>query len=229
MAGIFELIGLGIGAFVATNIDDLFIVMVFFAKRSFSHTQIILGQYVGMSSLIVVSLVGSLVALIIPHNLIGLIGLFPIAIGIKELLGLRKRGEDHDDDVDQQITKGLSKARWTTVYLPFLTVAAVTFSGGEEFGIYASIFVTYNGLSQIIIIVSIVLVLTGAWCAIAAYLVNHVLLATRFRHIADRVLPFVLIALGIYILVEAFLVPAVASAVIHQDAFRPSLQFAIEH
>ena len=38
------------------------------------------------------------------------------------------------------------------------------------------------------------------------YLVNHTLLAaTRFRHIADRALPFVLIALGVYILTEAFL------------------------
>jgi cadmium resistance protein CadD (predicted permease) len=224
MAIFIEIFSIGIATFFATNIDDLFILMLFFAKRSFSHTQIILGQYVGMSLLLAVSLVGSLVALIIPHNLIGLIGLFPIAIGIKELLGLRKR-KDHDDDDDQQITKWLSKNRWTTAYLPFLAVATVTFSGGEEIGIYTSIFVTYDGLSQIITIFSIVLVLTGAWCALAAYLVNHVLLATRFRHIADRVLPFVLIALGIYILVEAFLVPAMASAEIHQDAFRMSLQF----
>jgi cadmium resistance protein CadD (predicted permease) len=46
---ILEVIALGIGAFVATNIDDLFILMVFFAKRSFTTPQIILGQYVGMA------------------------------------------------------------------------------------------------------------------------------------------------------------------------------------
>lgn len=55
-------------------------------------------------------------------------------------------------------------------------------------------------------IFSIVMILTGVWCILAGYLVNHTLLATRFRRIADKALPFVLIALGIYILVEAFLV-----------------------
>jgi cadmium resistance protein CadD (predicted permease) len=88
-----------------------------------------------------------------------------------------------------------------------LTVATITFSGGEEIGIYTSIFVTYDGLLEIITIVSVVMVSTGVWCIIAAYLVNHTRLATRFRLIADKALPFVLIALGLYILGEAYLVP----------------------
>jgi cadmium resistance protein CadD (predicted permease) len=201
MAGFFEVIGVGIAAFVATNIDDLFILMVFFANRSFPTSQIVLGQYVGMALLLGVSLVGSLVALIIPHNLIGLIGLFPIGIGIKELLELRNK-----DDDDDKVAKQLSKSRWRT-YLPFLVVAAITFSGGEEIGIYTSIFVTYNGLSEIIIVFSVVMVLTGVWCGLAAYLVNHSFLADRFRRVAGKVLPFVLVGLGLYILVEASLVP----------------------
>jgi cadmium resistance protein CadD (predicted permease) len=54
-------------------------------------------------------------------------------------------------------------------------------------------------------LVSVVMVLTGFWCGLANYFVNHSFLADRFRHIAARLLPFVLIGLGIYILVEAFL------------------------
>jgi cadmium resistance protein CadD (predicted permease) len=88
-------------------------------------------------------------------------------------------------------------------------VATVTFSGGDEIGIYTSVFATYNGPSDIISIVSVVMVLTGPWCSIAIYLVNHTFLATHFHHIADRVLPFVLMGLGIYILIEAFLVPTI--------------------
>jgi cadmium resistance protein CadD (predicted permease) len=203
---IVEIIGLGIVAFVATNIDDLFILMVFFARRSFPTYQIVLGQYVGMGLLLGISLTGSLVVLVIPHNLIGLIGLIPIAVGTKELLDLRKK-DDEDNDTDYEaVTKRISRNRWTA-YLPFLTVATITFSGGEEIGIYTSVFATYNGLSDVISIVSVVMVLTGAWCITAAYLVNHTFLATRFHHIADRVLPFVLIGLGIYILAEAFLFP----------------------
>jgi cadmium resistance protein CadD (predicted permease) len=108
MGGFFEVIGIGISAFIATNIDDLFILMVFFAKCSFPPFQIILGQYVCMSLLLVVSLISSLVSLIIPHNLIGLIGFFPIAIGIKELLDLRKEDESDNADDDFIVTERLS-------------------------------------------------------------------------------------------------------------------------
>jgi cadmium resistance protein CadD (predicted permease) len=206
---ILEVIGIGVGAFVATNIDDLFILMVFFAKRNYPTSQIILGQFIGMGLLLGVSLVGSLIVLLIPHNLVGLVGLFPIAIGIKELLvESRNAAIDSDDDNydNAKIVNRLSKSRWRT-YLPFLAVATITFSGGEEIGIYTSIFATYDGLLDIIIIVVTVIILTGVWCVIGFYLVNHTLLATRFRRFADKVLPLVLIALGIYILVEAFLVP----------------------
>ncbi|HEY9388053.1 MAG TPA: cadmium resistance transporter [Nitrososphaeraceae archaeon] len=89
-------------------------------------------------------------------------------------------------------------------FLPFLTVAAITFSGGEEIGIYTSLFATNNGVSQIITLVSVIMVLTGFWCYVANYLVNHSFLADRFRFIGARVLPFVLIGLGIYILAEVF-------------------------
>jgi cadmium resistance protein CadD (predicted permease) len=65
--------------------------MVFFATPRFPSSQIVLGQYIGMGSLIGISLAGSLITLILPHNFIGLIGLFPIAIGIKELLDLHKK------------------------------------------------------------------------------------------------------------------------------------------
>ena len=201
---ILETIGLGISAFVASNIDDLFILIVFFAKRNFPPSQIVLGQFVGMGLLLGVSLFASLIALIIPPNLLGLIGLFPIAIGIKEVIELRNAvtGDVNDD----KVVNRLPKSRWR-IYLPFLTVATITFSGGEEIGIYTSIFVTHEGPLEIITIVSVVTVLTGVWCIVAAYLVNHTLLAIRFRRIADKALPFVLIALGVYILAEAFLVP----------------------
>jgi cadmium resistance protein CadD (predicted permease) len=194
------LVGVGIVAFVSTNIDDLFILMVFFATPRFTPSQIVFGQYIGMGSLIGVSLAGSLIALVLPRNLIGLIGLFPIAIGIKELLELHKKGDKEDDE---KLAKKLLQSNKTRV--PFLTVAAVTFSGGEEIGIYTTLFATNNGVGSIITLVSVVMMLTAFWCFLANYLVRHSFRANVFRSIGSRVLPFVLIGLGIYILAEAFL------------------------
>ena len=197
----FGILGIGTTAFVATNIDDLLILIAFFANRRFPLPQIVLGQYAGMGVLLAISIVGSLIALIVPNNLIGLIGIFPIAVGIKELLELLKNGDNEES------SKQLSPNRLTE-YLPFLTVAVVTFSGGEEIGIYMSVFATYHEVSEIIIIVLVVMVLTGLWCAIAYHLVNHPLIASRVKRIGTIALPFVLIGLGIYILAEAFLIPS---------------------
>ena len=201
MVDFFGILGIGTTAFVATNIDDLLILIAFFANRRFPLPQIVLGQYAGMGALLAISIVGSLIALIVPNNLIGLIGIFPIAIGIKELLELLKNGDNEES------AKQLSSNR-LIAYLPFLTVAAVTFSGGEEIGVYTSVFATHYAVSEITIIVLVVIVLTGLWCAVAYHLVNRPLIASSIKRTGTAALPFVLIGLGIYILVEAFLIPS---------------------
>lgn len=191
-----SLLGLGAGAFVASNVDDLFILIAFFSNRSFPTFQIVIGQYVGMGSLLAVSLLGLLVALVVPSNIIGLIGLVPIAIGIKEILERRrKRAKGTEESPSAKMA-----------YLPFLAVAAVTFSGGEEIGIYAPLFATNTAIVEIITLVSITMALTGLWCWIAHYLVNRSYLAERFRRVGEIALPFILIGIGLYILAEAFLI-----------------------
>lgn len=196
-----SVIAVGIASFVATNIDDLVILMAFFANSRFPAFQIVLGQYVGMGSLLGISLLGSLIAVVVPTDLIGLIGLFPIALGIKELLELRsKTANDQEGSPKRNILESKLGAA-----LPFLIVAVVTFSGGEEIGIFASVFATNSDALEVLTIVSIVLVFTAVWLGIAGFLVKRSFLAARFRSVSTKALPFVLIGLGTYILIEAFI------------------------
>jgi cadmium resistance protein CadD (predicted permease) len=154
-----------------------------------------------MGSLIGVSLAGSLITLVLPRNLIGLIGLFPIVIGVKELLESHTKGDEKDDE---KLANNLLQSKKTRLH--FLTVAAITFSGGEEIGIYTTLFAINNEAGAIIILISVVMTLTAFWCFLANYLVKHSFPADIFRSIGSRVLPYVLIGLGIYILIEAFLI-----------------------
>jgi cadmium resistance protein CadD (predicted permease) len=50
------------------------------------------------------------------------------------------------------------------------------------------------------------LVMTAIWCAIAYYLVGHPLIAKRLYKTGHVIFPLVLIALGIYILTDAFII-----------------------
>ena len=71
------LVGIGISAFIATNIDDIFVLMFFFSNSTFEKGQVIAGQYLGIGLLVAISTLGALLSLVIPQYFIGLLGLVP--------------------------------------------------------------------------------------------------------------------------------------------------------
>jgi cadmium resistance protein CadD (predicted permease) len=198
MIDILGLVAIGVAAFAATNIDDIFVLMMFFSLLTFSARQVVLGQYIGIGLLIIISALGSLIALVVPTYVIGLLGIIPIAIGVKNLVEIGKKDKSH---VRQVVRDKRNKS-----YLSFLMVAAVTFSnGGDNIGVYVPLFSKYNAVSQIITIAAVFIAMTAVWCIASHYFVNHPLVAFRIRHTGNIVLPFVLIGLGIYILTDSFL------------------------
>ena len=197
MVDILSLFALGVSAFAATNIDDIFVLMMFFSSLSFPVRHVVLGQYVGIGLLIAISVLGSLISLVVPTYVIGLMGIVPIAIGIKNLIEIRK--------IDNTLSRHVIQDRRNRSYLSFLSVAAVTFSnGGDNIGVYIPLFSNYNTVSQITGLIAVFFAMTAVWCTVAYYFVNHPLVASRTRHVGKIILPFVLIGLGIYILTESF-------------------------
>ena len=59
MTDFFALIGIGISSFIATNIDDIFVLMLFFSTSNFRKSQIVIGQYLGIGLLVVIGTLGS--------------------------------------------------------------------------------------------------------------------------------------------------------------------------
>src|SRR5689334_23907883 len=78
----------GIVAFLATNIDDIIILLLFFSQVdvNFRPRHILIGQYLGFAAIIIASLPGFFGGLVVRREWIGLLGLLPIAIGIKYLV-----------------------------------------------------------------------------------------------------------------------------------------------
>lgn len=198
MTDIPGLIAIGVAAFAATNIDDIFVLMMFFSFSSvtFPVKQVVLGQYIGIGLLVAISTLGSFISLAVPMYIIALLGIVPIVIGVKKLIMFRKKNESNSKQAVQNKKKN---------NLVFAAVAAVTFSnGGDNIGVYTPLFAKYNSVSQITALATIFMAMTAVWCIAAYYLVNHPLIASKIRRIGHIILPFVLIGLGIYILTEAF-------------------------
>lgn len=193
MESIFLVFGLGIIAFTATNIDDLFILVMFFSNPNFSIKQVVIGQYIGVSLLIAISGVSYFAKLIIPSAWIGLMGIFPIIIGLKNLAKLKNNKKPNEE------YKGKFLSHINT---KIVTVAIISFAnGGDNIGVYVPLFASSNSYQMLFLII-IFLLMIGVWCVIGYYLVNNKIVGKRIRKYGHILLPFVLIALGIFILIK---------------------------
>jgi cadmium resistance protein CadD (predicted permease) len=173
---------LSTGAFVSTNIDDLFLLVGYFSDRSFSRDLIFAGQILGMAAIVAISLVAAFVAFAISPAHVGLLGLAPIIIGIGKLLRLGKTEDG------QPTAAGI------------LQVAAVTVvNGGDNIAAYTPIFAT-QGPREMSATLAIFAILTLVWCFAALGLVRHTALGKPLRRYGHVLLPFILIGLGILIL-----------------------------
>jgi cadmium resistance protein CadD (predicted permease) len=170
---------LSAGAFISTNVDDLFLLAGFLSDRSFPHGYIFAGQILGMAAIVAISLAAAWAALAISPERVGLLGLAPIVIGVGKLL---RRGKS--DEEGQPTVVGI------------LQVAAVTVvNGGDNMAAYTPIFAT-QGSREMIATLAIFAVLILVWCFVALWLVRHTALGKPLRRYGHVLLPFFLIGLG---------------------------------
>jgi cadmium resistance protein CadD (predicted permease) len=188
-------VGEACATFASTNIDDMFVLITFFAEASKSRTmtplKIIVGQFLGFSVIVAISMIGFAVSLALPPEPIGFLGLLPILLGCWRFCSLFCP-KTEDDDIST--TDSLKSV---------LQVALVTImNGGDNISTYVPLFSQAKGV-QIAIYIIVYYILLGLWC-LAAFLVM------RQRHIlafaekyVDYFLPFLYVGLGTFILVKS--------------------------
>lgn len=82
--------------FAATNIDDIVLLTLFFARRVPTY-KVVAGQYLGFAAIILLSCVGLLLTVTIPHQWIRYLGMVPLLLGFKQLILLFKRDKQQKD------------------------------------------------------------------------------------------------------------------------------------
>lgn len=178
--------------FVSTSIDYLVVLTILFATEGKKHVRsIYFGQYVGTGVLVAVSLVAAFFLNLIPQEwVIGLLGLVPIALGI--------RGIFVDEDVDEDdIEARLSKEGSTILTVVGLTLAM----GGDNVGIYVSYF-TGKAFAQILIVIAVFALGILGLCVLSQRLASVPAIGETVDKYERVIVPIVFIGLGVYILVE---------------------------
>jgi cadmium resistance protein CadD (predicted permease) len=182
-----------IGLFLVTNIDDIIVLSLFFARGAGQRgttTRIVVGQYLGFGGILFASVAVTFGAgLFLPDDAIPYFGLIPLLLGGYATWKLWRNGDNDDDGVaDKPISA--------------LTVAAVTFAnGGDNIGVYVPVFLAVGTgalVAYCVVFLALVVVLVLAAKFVATRKPIAEVLA-RWEHI---LFPLVLIVLGLVILIE---------------------------
>ena len=187
-------------SFFSTNIDDIFILMLFFSqdKKGMKARKIVTGQY---------STIGALGTSIIPKEYVGLLGLIPIYLGVKEYINHKKESQDKKEDIEEKEVfneeNKLLVSIKEVISPNIIKVAGVTFAnGGDNIGIYIPLFSSMN-LYSILITVIVFLLLTGVWCFIGFKLAEHPFVNKNIEKYKHIFVPIIFIVLGVLIILES--------------------------
>lgn len=187
-------------AFASTNVDDLFILMMLFTvtPQSFRPHHILSGQYLGIITLIAISVIGSLIGIVIPKVYIGLLGFFPIYLGIRKFFS-----KDDDSDSSPVVSPDKKYVLASIISPATLSIASITIANGaDNIGIYIPLFVNLTP-TNLVFTICIFLMMVFVWVKIAEYLVQHPRLKNTLARYNHVLFPCILIGLGIYILIES--------------------------
>ncbi|KID88193.1 Cadmium resistance transporter [Metarhizium guizhouense ARSEF 977] len=189
-------IGTACSSFAITNIDDIFVLVTFMAEASTTKVltpfKVTIGQYVGFTVIIAVSMIGFGISLVLPSEPIGFLGLLPILLGLWNVLGLFFPDNEEESE-------GSRIASMKSIF----KVALVTvMNGGDNISTYIPLFSQTKG-AEIAVYVVVYYILVGVWCLVAFLVMRqrHVLrVAEKYAH---YVVPFLYVGLGIYIIVKS--------------------------
>lgn len=188
-------------AFVATNIDDLFILMLLFSRLqpTFRAWQVVSGQFVGIAALVAVSLLSLLGRVALPEGVLGLLGLFPISLGLSQL------AETFDEDNGLAVSPDGDDAaagdgQTDGVLAGILAVSALTIANGSDnISVYMAMLANSDPFS-LQVVLGMFALLTGLWCWLAWWLTQTPVLVEPLKRFRRDLAPVVLMVIGLLVL-----------------------------
>lgn len=195
------LVGQAAGMFAVTNIDDILILALFFGQAAGSRggaMRVVVGQYLGFTAILALQSWVRWVRVCYPSRRSRIWGwcrwCWVCGRGRAGWPAWRQRHVgDHDIE---QVADGKVKGPGVC------PVAAVTFAnGGDNIGVYVSVFVT-TGTGNLIVYAVVFLVLVGVWCLAGRFFATRPVIARALARWGHILLPVVLISIGVIILIE---------------------------
>ncbi len=188
--GEISLIAAAAVVFVSTDIDDLALLTGWFSDRTYKTSHILLGQLLGIGTLVAISAALGLMGFFVARPALGALGVLPIGVGLIRLM--RPQSESGEDE------------KVGSAAASVLSVGGVTLAhGSDNLAVYVPFFAAVRSAFEMATIVVVFLVMTVAWVALARWFARHPLWGTFLQRWGRRVVPWILILLGAGIVYDA--------------------------
>lgn len=174
-------------AFIATNIDDLFINMLLFSAATDEKqtAQIVLGKFMGTGFLLVISAAAAFGFGTIAGDWLWVLGFVPVGLGVKEFISLTKGNAEEQNMVTVTGAAG--------------TAAITLASGADNIGVYIPLLAGF-GLWQVAVTALVFFTLTGLFCYTGKKLTEMPALEKFMEKYRSVLTPVIYIILGLYII-----------------------------
>jgi cadmium resistance transport/sequestration family protein len=180
--------------FLATSVDELIVLTTVFAYAEQRNAvgQVYAGQLIGQVVLLTISVLAASGIEAVSQRGIGLLGIVPIVLGIRVLLG-----GDEEDEAQETANRLRSSASFT------LVVALIAIGGGGE---ELAVFIPFLGslaMPELVVALVTLVLLVPVWCRVSQRIASIKRIQgwiTRYQRIF---VPVVFISLGVFVIIDS--------------------------
>lgn len=175
-------------AYISTNIDDIFVIMILLASaQGTAKRKLIAGHFLGVGLITVISMLGAFGLQNLPLKYVGFLGLVPIALGFKAWF-------DRDEEETESMSTGI------------LSMAMITMgNGADNVGVYIPLFTSFATGERVGTVI-IFAAMTALWVWLANSLAEFPKIKAVIEKYKAIAIPVVFIALGVFIILDSGLI-----------------------
>lgn len=182
------------GSFVATNLDNLVILVLLLGANRGNRLPVIMGFVCSACSALLIASAGVMIGIGTHPERLGYLGLIPLGLGLFLLFKpVRARGASAASE-DYSVKAGTSGG-WLGSYLLLAS------NSGDSIALFLPLLAESHN-QALLVIVGGFLFMTVLWATLAWHISGQTQFARRMEKVGEKLVPWIMMAVGIYILLD---------------------------
>ena len=181
------------GSFVATNVDNLLLLVVVMGAEPRKRAASALGFVTSTICVLSVAALGAVLGTNLDANLLGYLGLVPLLLGAYLLLKQWRAKAPVQEPEDAFLASPGSG--WLTAFLLMFS------NSGDSLAVFFPL-LAESERDSLLLIIGVFLSMALLWTALAWSIADQPRLARRIEQVGEKLMPWMMMAVGIYILMD---------------------------